>query len=360
MQTPSKSKKATKLFTSGKKGMPPGSLIYTGKQQSQEIIIEVIHFSKDNHFYESKTITEIQDLDTSQGKYWINIIGLSNVDIIKQVCDKFGIHSLFIEDILNIHQRPKLEVEQDYLYVPFKSFHWNDAEMLLEYEQFSFILLKNVLLTFQEHAGDQFDGLRDRISKVDSVVRNKGLDYLFYRLIDVTVDHYFEAIENIGDHLENLENKILKHPHTEDIGLVQVFNREIMILRRHVFPLREVLFRLSNADHPVLDIQTRKYFLDVLDHTIQVIDTIETYREINFSLRDLQLNTISYEMNRVVKTLTVISTYFIPVTFIVGIYGMNFRYMPELEMHYAYYVVIAVMVSMACGMLIYYKKKKWF
>ncbi|MEZ4911626.1 MAG: magnesium/cobalt transporter CorA [Saprospiraceae bacterium] len=360
MVKPVNIKSKNKIYPSGKKGLPPGSFIYTGKSFGTELSIEVIQYTVDT--YESKRLTldQLLALNTSSGYFWINILGLHDEKFVMSICQKFGIHSLFIEDILNIQQRPKLEVEKSYIYIPFKCFEWNDIDGELEYEQFSLILFNNVLLTFQEKLGDQFDEIRARMARSDSMVRSKEIDYLFYRLIDVTVDNYFGAIEKIGDNLENLENKIIQRPQPEDVGLIQNFNKEIMLLRRNVLPLREVLFRLSNTEHPVLSNSIKKYIVDVMDHSIQVTDTIEMYREISVGLKDLHLNTVSYEMNRVVKTLTVISTYFIPLTFIVGVYGMNFKYMPELTYKYAYPIIWLVMISVVIGLTIYFKRKNWF
>jgi magnesium transporter len=270
------------------------------------------------------------------------------------------VHYLYQEDILNVFQRPKVEEEEKYMFVTFKSLDWNETNHEIDEEQMSMIISNNIVITFQEKNGDAFDIIRERLNSENSIIRNKSVDYLFYRLLDITVDIYFDILEKLGDYIEQMENEVLSKPDNNVLIKIQNNKKDIMQIRKNIYPMRDVLNRLISSDHVLIEDKTKKYFKDVLDHTIQILETVETYRDINFSLKDIYLNAMSHEMNKIMKILTIISTFFIPLTFIVGVYGMNFKYMPELSWPSGYYVVWCFMLAIVIGLSLWFKRKGWF
>lgn len=342
-----------------KTGLPPGTHIYTGKNVSNTPVIEVYNYSSDMCIISEPTIEQILNLDT-KANLWININGLNDVNLIRTICDKFGIHYLYQEDILNVFQRPKVEEEEKYMFVTFKSLDWNEKNHEIDEEQMSIIISDNIVITFQEKDGDAFDIIRERLNSENSIIRNKSVDYLFYRLLDITVDIYFDILEQMGDYIELIENEVLSKPDNDVLLKIQNNKKDIMQIRKNIYPMRDLLNRLISSDHRLIEDKTKKYFKDVLDHTIQILETVETYRDINFSLKDIYLNAMSHEMNKIMKILTIISTFFIPLTFIVGVYGMNFKYMPELSWPEGYYIIWGLMISIVIGLTIWFKRKGWF
>lgn len=343
-----------------KKGLPPGTAIYTGQNAIEQSIIEVIDYSADQTNIKSITLEEFLITQPTTSKRWINVNGISNEKYVRSICDAYKIHYLYQEDIMNVFQRPKVEEENDYLFMTFKSLNWQDDTNDIDEEQFSFFLLQNTVITFQEKVGDNMEIIRDRLKNNTSIIKEKPIDYLFYRLIDVTVDNYFDVLEKMGDHLESIENNIMEGTDQEDLVKIQNSKKDIMQVRKNIYPLRDVLNKLINSEHPFINDKTKRYFKDVLDHTIQILETTETYRDINISLKDVYLNAVSNEMNKIMKILTIISTFFIPLTFIVGVYGMNFKHMPELEWPYGYYAIWVVMLIIVVVLTMWFKQKKWF
>jgi magnesium transporter len=342
-----------------KTGLPPGTNLYTGSINSEISEIDVYSYSAEHCDFYRPDAETLVNMELS-AKLWINVNGISSPETIKLICDKFKVHYLYQEDIMNVFQRPKIEEEDSYIFVTFKSLEWNDKLKEIDEEQISAIISKNVLITFQEKPGDGYDILRDRLKVEHSVIREKNTDYFFYRLIDITVDTYFDILEKMGDYLEDIENEVLNQPDNEVLLQIQNNKKEIMQLRKNVYPMRDMLNKLILSEHDLIEDKTKKYFKDVLDHTIQIMDTVETYRDINVSLKDVYLNAMSHEMNRIMKILTIISTFFIPLTFIVGVYGMNFKYMPELEWQIGYYLVWLIMLIIVIGLTIWFKRKGWF
>lgn len=264
------------------------------------------------------------------------------------------------EDIVNASQRAKLDDYADYLYVVAKMIEYNSTEKHVIAEQLSIILRGNTIISFIEDKGDVFDGLRDRIRKGNLKVRKSGSDYLLYCLLDAIVDNYFVVLEGIGDELEEIENNLFANATTSDVQLIHELKHELILLRRAIWPMREIVGSLSKVDNLHLTGNTSIYLRDVYDHCIHAIDTLETYRDISSGLMDVYLSSLSNKMNVVMKTLTVISTIFIPLTFIVGIYGMNFDNMPELDSQNGYSIVWGIMITIFFGMIIYFKKKRFF
>ena len=323
-------------------------------------VIDIISFDETSCETCHPNLSHTIERKATTKKEWININGISDESYVRLICDKYGIHTLFQEDILNVFQRPKVEEDSKYLFMTFKSLSWNEENKCIDEEQLSFILLDKTVLSFQEIPGDHFDQIRSRLDTDGSIIRSREVDYLFYRMLDVTVDNYFEILEKLGDYLEEIEDGIMHNPTALDLEKIQENKKDIMQLRKHIYPLRDVLNRIISTENDLIDEKTKKYFKDVLDHTIQVLETVETYREINLSLKDVYLNSLSHEMNRVMKVLTIISTVFIPLTFIVGVYGMNFENLPELKWEYGYFYIWAFMIVVTFLQIMWFRNKRWF
>jgi magnesium transporter len=289
---------------------------------------------------------------------WVNIDGLHDIDVINKIGNQFNLHPLVLEDILNTQQRPKLDDMEDYLFVIAKMIYYNPEDDRGKFEQISFVLWKNLVLTFQEDIGDVFEPVRERLRKGKGRIRKMGADYLMYTLLDALVDSYYDVLEKVGDRVENLEDELINSPEPDTLQVIHKMKRELVFLRRSVWPLREIIGSLERGESDLIDEKTLIYYRDVYDHTIQVIDTIETCRDIVSGMMDLFLSSVSNRMNEVMKMLTVIATIFIPLTFIAGIYGMNFEFMPELKWHWGYPVVWAGMIVIGIVMFFWFKRKK--
>lgn len=290
---------------------------------------------------------------------WINVDGIHQVDLIAKLGEHFKLHPLILEDILNTGQRPKLEDYGDYLFIVLKMLAYDEQRAAVHTEQLSIILGKTHVLSFQEQEGDSFDPIRERIRNGKGRIRKMGADYLAYALVDAIVDHYFVILEKIGERLEVLEEELVTDPRSETLTAVHRLKREMILLRKSVWPLRELISSLERGESELVRKATHVFLRDVYDHTIQVIDTIETYRDMLSGMLDLYLSTISNKMNAVMKVLTIIATIFIPLTFVAGIYGMNFEFMPELHWRWGYPVVLILMLGCGIAMLYYFRKKNW-
>lgn len=343
-----------------KTGLPPGTPVYTGHKTKEDIKIDVFSYNTEKYNRYSPNIEEILAAKETGDKIWIQIMGLHDVTAIKQICDKYSVHYLYQEDILNVDQRPKVEEEDNYLYVCFKSINWDQTEKCLEEEQVSLILTQNTLISFRESYEDNYDTIRERIMSPASIIREKNIDYLFYRILDITVDAYYDIMEMLGAYIEDLEEEIMESPSQSTLVKIQSNKKDLMYLRKNLFPLRDVVNKLTFYKNPLIDSKSRKYFRDIMDHLTQNLDNVDTFIDMNMSLKDIYLNTQSNEMNKIMKILTIISTIFIPLTFIVGVYGMNFEDMPELKMKYGYYVTWLIMISIVIGLTYWFKRKKWF
>ncbi|HZD59469.1 MAG TPA: magnesium/cobalt transporter CorA [Anaerolineae bacterium] len=346
---------------SEKAGLPPGTLVHIGEKKVEKPTITVIEYDEMN--FQEKEVDTIEDCFPYKEKEavtWINVEGIHRVEILEKIGDCFGLHPLVLEDILNTNQRPKLEDYVEYIYIVLKMLYYDGKRDGITVEQVSLILGPNYVLSFQEGiAGDIFDPMRAQIRNAKGRIRKMGADYLAYTLIDSVVDNYFVIIEELGEDIELLEEDLVTDPRPETLTGVQKLKREMIFLRRSVWPLREVIGTLERRESPLVKESTGLYLRDVYDHTIQVIDTIETFRDMLSGMLDIYLSSISNRLNEVVKVLTIISTIFIPVTFITGAYGMNFRYMPELQYRYGYPLVWLVIVIIAALMLLYFRRRKW-
>lgn len=346
---------------SKKAGLSPGSLVYIGEKKVEEVHINIIDY--DEHSFSEKETKIIEDCFPFKDKptvTWVNIEGLQDVHIIQKLGDYFKIHPLTQEDIVNTDQRPKIEDLNDYLYIVLKMITYDDTIEDIVIEQISLILGENFVLSFQEGIkGDIFDPLRDRIRTDKGKIRKMGSDYLAYGLIDATVDNYFLILEKIGDKIEDLEDELTVNPTKETLQIIHNLKRKLIFLRKSVWSLREVINTLVRGDSSLTQDSTDIYFRDVYDHTIQVIDTIETFRDIVSGMIDIYLSSISNKMNEIMKVLTIMSTIFIPLTFLAGVYGMNFEFMPELKWQWGYPGLWCIMLVVSIIMLINFKIRKW-
>lgn len=342
-------------------GLPPGQLVHIGEKLTDKSIVELISYNAKNINEKiSEKADEITDQLTAENINWINIDGLHNIDLIKNIGEHFEVNSLVLEDILSTDQRPKVEDYENYLFFTLKTLNALNSDNIV-YEQMSFVLGKNYLLSFQEKEGDLFDGLRHRLKNdPNSKTRHKDADYLFYRLIDTIVDSYYLILENIAERIEKLEDEVFINPTRKTLKQIQLLKKELIFLRKSVYPVREAISRISKGEYHFIKKETIRYFTDVYDHSIHVIETLETYRDLTTSLMDMYMTSVSNKMNEVMKVLTVIATIFIPLTFIAGVYGMNFEYMPELKWKFGYMGVWGLMIGTFIVMIIYFKRKKWF
>jgi magnesium transporter len=346
---------------SKKSGLPPGALVHIGEKKTDEIKITVTEFDETQfNQWEAKSFDECIPYRNKSTVTWINVDGIHHVDTLAKLGECFGLHPLVMEDILTTDQRPKMEDYDDYLYVVLRMLFCSDdqaSEVLTE--QISLILGPNFVLSFQEKESNLFDPIIERMKNTKGRARKMGADYLTYALVDSIVDSYFVILERLGERIEFLEERLVLQPTPATLQLIHNLKREMIFLRKSVWPLREVISRLERGGSALIQESTMVYLRDIYDHTIQVIDTIETYRDILSGMLDIYLSSISNRMNAVMKVLTIIATIFMPLTFIAGVYGMNFKYMPELEWHWGYPLIWLIMVMIALSMLLYFKNKKW-
>ena len=345
---------------SKKAGLPPGTLIHIGEKKVETLKITVMDYDE-GHFQEKeiRTTEECFAFKDAPTVTWINIDGLHQIEILEKLGECYGFHPLVLEDILNTDQRPKMEDYGDYLYIVLRMLSYNDQSSEIDTEQVSLILGPNFVFSFQEKAGDVFDPIRERIRNNKGRIRKMGADYLAYALLDSIVDNYFMIMEKLGETIEFLEEELVTHPVPETLQTIHQLKRELIFLRKAVWPLREVISGLERGELVLVKETTRIYLRDVYDHTIQVIDTIETFRDMISGMLDIYLSSVSNRLNSVMKVLTIIATIFMPLTFIAGIYGMNFKYMPELGWRWGYPMVWVLVIVISVFMLIYFKKKRW-
>ena len=344
---------------SSKIGLSPGSMVYIGDKQEAPTQISIID-------YDSSRIREIQDATiedvcrfmNEESVTWINVSGIHNTEIIKSIGDALHLHPLILEDIVNTEQRPKLDDYDDYLFIVTKMVTIADGEIVVE--QMSMVLGNSYVLCFQEVLGDVFNPVRDRIKKAKGRIRMAGADYLAYALLDMVVDHYYVLLEEIGETIEDLQEKVISEPGVEILGEIQDCRHKLVNLRKSIWPLREVVAALLRGDSAMIGPDVGVFFKDVYDHTLQVADSLEIYRELISGVFDIYLSNVSNKMNQVMKVLTIIATLFIPTTFLAGIYGMNFKYMPELEWQWAYPAFWGLVLAVFAVMLGLFKRKNWF
>lgn len=345
---------------SRKSGLPPGALVHIGERKAEEVKIAVISYSE-TELQEKyvKTPEECLVFKDRPGVTWIDVTGIHNVEVVESIGNCFGLHPLTQEDILNTDQRPKFEGFDDYIYVVLKMLFYDSVRNEVDGEQISVIISRNLVISFQEREGDVFDPVRERIRHAKGRIRKLGPDYLVHALLDAVVDSYFIIMEKFGEDIETLQEELIANSASGTLRNIHGLRREMLFLRKSIWPLREVIDRLERGESPLINDSTRIYFKDVYDHTIQLIDTIETSRDMLSGMLDIYLSSISNRLNAVMKVLTVIATIFMPLTFIAGVYGMNFKYMPELEWPWGYFAILTVMGTIGISMFLYFKIKKW-
>lgn len=346
---------------SQKAGLPPGTLVHIGEQKVERARITILDYDEARfEEKEAKTVEECFPFKDRPTVTWINIDGLHQVDIIEKLGKHFGLHPLLLEDIVNTEQRPKMEDYGDYIFLVLKMlYHRDEDDAEIEGEQVSLILGSNFVISLQEREGDVFDPVRDRIRKNKGRIRKAGPDYLAYALLDAVVDNYFAVLEGVGEKIEDAEQELTANPTPEILQLIRKLKRGMIFLRKSVWPLREVASGLEQCESPLIHESTSIYLRDVYDHTIQVIDTVESYRDMISGMLDIYLSSISNKMNEVMKVLTIFASIFIPLTFIVGIYGMNFANMPELQWRYGYFVIWGVMALVGVSLVVFFRRRKW-
>ena len=344
-----------------KAGQSPGTPIFIGERKQDQTRVDVFRYSEDRvEELPNASLSKCHPDDDFEVT-WINVFGIHDVELIGALGASFGIHPLTLEDIVNTAQRPKTEEFDDYFFVVLKMMTYNEAHHEIEIETLSLVLGKNFVISFQEHegVGDDFEPARDRIRTAKGRIRRMAADYLAYALMDAVVDAYFVALERIGDHIEMIEDEIVASPMPAHMQELHRLKREILFLRKCVWPLREEISSLLKTESPLIREGTRVYLRDVYDHTIRVIDMVETCRDILTSMHDTYLSSVSNRMNEVMKVLTIIATIFIPLTFIVGVYGMNFDNMPELQWHWGYYGIWGFMITVSVSMIVYFRRQRW-
>jgi len=344
-----------------KTGLPPGSLVFTGLERSHQIGIDLITYSPQS--YKMETLQNAEDLNIiseSPEIHWLNLNGVHDSELIGKIGEKLNIHKLVLEDILNTHQRPKVDFYNEHVFVVIKMLAYDDLTKSIDYEQVSIIVGSNYLISFQEKEGDVFDPLRKRIQSSSGKIRTMETDYLLFAILDIIVDNYFILLENLGDEIEKYETELIENANKNILNRIYYLKRENLLLRNSVWPLRELVLQFEKTDSRLIKKKNLIYFRDLYDHIIQVIDNVEIYRDLLSGLIELFYTNTGNKTNEVMKVLTIISTIFIPLTFIAGIYGMNFKYMPELEWPWAYFGVWGLMVILFLLMIWYFKRKKWF
>lgn len=344
---------------SRKRGLPPGTLMHIGKQKAQKTTLSVIEYSASKSIYHTEVMPEsCQQYQSSGSVNWIMVSGLQNTEAIASLGKSFNIHPLLLEDILNTRHRPKIEVFEAHLFLSFKILSISKTDILTG--QISLILGPSWVLSFQEKKSQLFDDLQERIRTNQGIIRKKGADYLMYRLIDIVVDHYFLVTEHLSRQAEKLESRVLQSPDQESLQAIQKLKRQLNQFRKITVPLREALWSINKDSPELFEENTLRYLNDVYEHILQINEAIESQRETAVSIMDLHLSGISYKMNQVMQLLTLIATIFIPLTFIAGIYGMNFANMPELSWKYGYPITWLLMIAIAAGLIYLFKRKKWF
>lgn len=345
---------------SKKAGQVPGTPVYVGEER--EAAVTVSRFDYDEADVRRDVLDSVEEVASSLAttrNSWINVDGVHDVEKIQRIGACFKLHPLVIEDIVHTGQRPKVEDYDSLLFIVLRMLRWNGDSEEIDDEQVSIALGPSWVLSFQERQGDVFDPVRERILSNRGRVRKLGSDYLAYALIDAVVDHYFTILEALGERIEALGEDMTENPKREDLASIRHLKRELLFMRKSVWPLREVLGSIQRDESELFGESTRPYLRDVYDHTIQIIDTVETFRDMVSGLMDLYLSSISNRMNEVMKVLTIIATIFIPLSFMAGLYGMNFVYMPELQWRYGYFALLGAMFAVGGGMLLYFRRRKW-
>ena len=349
-----------KTLAAKEAGLPPGTLVYTGQQRVESVRIDVIDYDQaDLREIQVESVDECLPFKDTPTVTWMNVTGLHDISLIEKLGQQYDIHPLVMEDVVHTGQRPKYDDFGSYLFFVLNTLHSGEEAGQIRTEQISLILGPNFVISFQEIPEDPFENVRERLRKSKGRIRGMGSDYLAYALMDAIVDHYFAILETLGEQIEEMGAKAVDDPSPDTLHAVQGLKRTLNHLRRSIWPLREVVSALERGESNLIADSTGIYLRDVYDHTIQVVETVETFRDMASGMFDTYLSSVSNRMNEVMKVLTIIATIFIPITFVAGVYGMNFQNMPELARPWGYPAALGVMLIIAVGMLVYFRRKRW-
>ncbi len=343
---------------SSKSGLPPGTLLHIGRQHDEPVTITYVRYNEKD--FKKSEVTDVSEIEVGEGKYpvhWINVDGLNKPEILEKIGEKFGLHHLLLEDVMNTEHIPKVEEFDNYLFFTLKALHFNSETLELDTEQVSFVLGPNYVLSFQERPENVYEHILKRME--EGKYKNKEADFLVYRLIDVIIDSYYQVLEALDEHIDISEEEVFHSPEPQHLQQIQAMKRILLVLRKSIYPLREAINSLQKSDTNLIARPTAKYFRDLYDHTVHIVENIESSRDINAGLKDIYLSSMSNRMNKIMQVLTIISTIFIPLSFLVGLYGMNFDYMPELHMKYGYATVWLVMIGVVSLQIYLFRKRKW-
>lgn len=342
-----------------KMGKAPGTVSYLGtKDKAESKVFTTLYDS--NYFEEEETIdiAHILDLKASDKTSWINVIGINDEPFIEALGTKFGLNPLVLEDAINTEQRPKIDEYDDYIFGVFRMLYLNQNDEIIG-EHIAMVLMENTVLVFQEVEDDVFNGVRNRIQSKTGRIRSRGADYLFFALLDAIIDNYFLVLESINHRIEILEDDVYNDPKPLVAKNIQELKKEILKIRRWIYPVKELISRLIDSESPLITKDTKLFLRDALDHTLEINESLQIYREMSMSLMEMYMSNMSNKMNEVMKVLTIMASIFIPLTFVAGVYGMNFDHMPELHMENGYYYVWGLMAVLFIGMMLYFKRKGW-
>ncbi|HEU4504840.1 MAG TPA: magnesium/cobalt transporter CorA [Nitrospira sp.] len=343
---------------SKKTGLPPGTLVHIGERKSEKVTVTVFRYSGADCEELQQEQVDGLSRPVDESVIWINVGGVHQVEVVETLGKQFSLHPLMLEDVANTDQRPKLDDYETYFFLVIKMLSLTKRNEIAV-EQVSLVLGRNYVISFQENGTDVFQPVRERLRGGKGRLRQSGADYLLYALVDAIVDQYFAVLESLGEKIEALQQTVVDDPRPETLNDIHALKRQLLFLRRAVWPLRDVMNNLSRSNCPFLQEPTKVFFRDVYDHVVQIVDTIETLREMVSASLDIYLSSVSYRLNAVMRVLTVITTIFMPLSFIASIYGMNFEHMPELQSRWGYPLVLSVMTAVGVGMLLLFKKKRW-
>ena len=349
-----------RISQGGKAGLPPGTPVFIGERRQDTVKIELFSYSREQ--FEELPDASFEDcrrLKDTKAITWVSVTGIHDTQAIARLAELFGLHPLTTEDISNTRQRPKVEEFGDYIFFALKMLIFDKESKALSLDNLSLILGRGLVLSFQEVESPVLDSVKARLRGNKGRVRGEGSDYLAYAILDRVIDDYFVTLEELGDHIEDLDDEILAAPKAAHLRDIHRLKREIVFLRKAVWPLREEIAAIAKSESPLFGTSTKMFLRDLYDHTVQIIDMVETYRDIIGGMHDTFLSSNSNKMNEIMKVLTIIGTIFIPLTFIAGVYGMNFTNMPELHWEWGYYAVLAGMAALGIAMLVAFKRRKW-
>ncbi len=339
-------------------GAPPGSLVYTGSREEGEVYIHLLQYDPET-FSHQQRLNELPEPESQPAVTWYDFRGIQRVPLIEDIGRRYQIHPLVLEDVLDTNQRPKFEEYPNGIFLIIRAFRLLPAEEAFQMEQVGIYVAPGVVISFQEDAHDLFEPVRQRLEAGRGKIRQRGPDYLAYALMDTVVDYYFNTLDDLEETFNEIEANILRDPQATSKGRIHDWKLQTLSLRRSIAPLREAVHKFAQSDHALVQEETKLFVRDLHDHSAQALEQVETYRDVLNGLYELYVSEISFKMNNVVQVLTVISTIFIPLTFLVGVYGMNFENMPELKNRYGYYLLWGIMVCITIGLIFYFRRKRW-